>query len=364
MECRIRSRRRGRNDPHYGHRDRTNTALYSISGTASEDVSGESYTVAASAANVAITAAPLTIAAVLNNNPDYIAGLNDYLDYKITYANISNTTFQNVAIVATLTGAMFDFTAVQGDAAFNSRVNALTWYPANTPELTAVAPGGSGSVDFRVKTKSAFPVGSAAGKNFALGMHLAISSPTVPAGTAATGTSASADVTNKVGGVVAVNAVGYRYESGVKIVNTGPYPPVVNQPTTYTIHWLVTSYSTDVSNVILSANLESGTTCTGKIVSNISVVPTCNSATGAVTWNIPDVPAGTGVENAPYEAVFQVENMPAVNQLQQNITLLGKTSLTATDDFTGQSLHASANSVGTDIPEDKNATAASRVVTE
>jgi hypothetical protein len=215
-----------------------------------------------------------------------------------------------------------------------------------------------------VKTKSSFGVASTTDKNFSLGIHLTVSSLTVPAGTIASSTSASVDITNKVGGVVALAAAGYRYETGKTIANTGPYPPKVDRPTTYTIHWRITDYSTDVNDVNVSAYLQSGTTCTGKIMSTTSTVPVCDPATGAVTWTIPSVSAGTGVLGAPVEAVFQVENVPAANQVGQTVALLGKTSLTATDGFTGETLSASANSVNTDIPEDAAVRATDRRVTK
>ena len=341
-----------------------NTALYSISGSATESVSGGSYTVTAEAANVAITAPPLMIGAVLNDDPSYVAGLNDSLDYRIMYANTTDTTFQNVVVTATLEGGMFDLTSVQSNAAFNSRTNTLTWYVANTPALAAVTPGTSSSLDIKLKTESSFPITSATDKDFTLGLHLTINSPTVPAGTVATSTSASADVVNKVGGVVAVNTVGYRYETGQAIENSGPYPPQVNQQTTYTIHWLVTNYSTDVKNVNVSAYLQSGASCTGEVTSTIASVPVCDLGTGEVTWTIPSLSAGTGVIGAPAEAVFQVANVPAVTQLGQAVPLLGETSLTATDGFTGATLSASANSIDTSIPEDGAVTTNNRNVTQ
>ncbi len=340
------------------------TALYSLSGTASEAVGSSSYTIAAQAANIAITASPLAVSAVLNNQPNYIAQLGDNLDYTITYANTSNITFKNVVVTAALSGAMFDLKSVQSNAAFNSNTNTLTWYAANTPALASVAPGTTGTLDLRVNTKTAFPIATAADKNFALGLHLGINSLTVPAGTAATSTAASSNVSNKMGGVIAISAVGYRYEPTVAIKNSGPYPPKVNQPTTYTIHWNVKNYSTDASNVTVSAYLQSGTTCTGEIVSNVSVQPSCDPSTGEVTWTIPGVAAGTGIIGAPVEAVFQVENTPAVNQIGQTITLLGKTSVTATDNFTGATLSASADPVGTDLPNDPAVTAVNRDVTQ
>jgi uncharacterized repeat protein (TIGR01451 family) len=333
-----------------------NTALYSLSGTVTRTISGTAYAVAAGAANVAITAAPLMITAVANNDPNYIAKLDDYLDYTITYTNVSQTTFQNVAITAALQGEMFDPSSVQSPASFNSRTDTLTWYPANTPALISVAPGATGSVDLRVKTRSSFPIATPTDKDFSLGLHLTASSLTVPAGTVATSTSAAADVTNKMGGVTTISAVGYRYEPEAGIQNSGPYPPQVNQATTYTIHWIVTNYSTDVNGVTVSAYLQSGATCTGKMTSTIATQPACDPATGAVTWAIPSIAAGTGVLNAPIEAVFQVEDTPAVNQVGQTVTFLGKTSLTAADEFTGATISASADPVDTGVPQDKGVT--------
>ncbi len=336
-------------------------ALYSMSGTAAESVAGTSYTVAAAAAPLSITAAPLTVGATVNNDPNYIAKLNDFLDYKITYTNMSNTTFQNVAVTAMLTGVMFDPSTAQSDAAFDSRSNTFTWYTANTPALASVAPGTSGSLELRIKTKPSFPITSAKDKNFTLGIHLTINSATVPAGTVAASTTASMDIMNKVGGVAAIAAVGYRYEPNTAIKNSGPYPPKVNQETSYTIHWRVTDYATDISNTVVSAYLQSGTTCTGKMISS-APAPVCNPASGEITWTIPSIAAGTGVLGAPLEAIFQVKNIPAVNQVGQTVTLLGKTSLTTADTFTDKPLSASANSVGTDIPEDKAVVASNRNV--
>lgn len=340
------------------------TALYSLSGTVAENIGGLSYPVAAQAANIAITASPLTIGATLNNRPNYIAALGDDLDYTITYANTSNITLKNVMVTAVLNGVMFDLSSVQTNGAFNSNTDTVTWYAANTPELSSLAPGATGSLDLRVNTKPSFPVGSASGKNFTLGLRLGITSLTVPAGTAATSTSASALVTNDVGGVIDVAASSYRYEPNAAIKNSGPYPPKVNQPTTYTIHWDLTNYATDVSNVNVAAYLQSGTTCTGNITSNITTQPVCDPSTGEVTWAIPGIAAGTGVADAPVAAVFQVENTPAVNQIGQTITLLGKTSVTATDDFTGAALSASADPVGTDVPNDVAVTVGNRNVTQ
>jgi hypothetical protein len=66
------------------------------------------------------------------------------------------------------------------------------------------------------------------------------------------------------------------------------------------------------------------------------------------------VPAGTGIITQPIEAVFDVSNVPAVNQVGQDATLLGQSSLAATDAFTGQALQASADAITTALLGDPN----------
>jgi len=340
-----------------------NSALYSITGTISEAVSGTWYDVTSGGANLTLANLPLEISGVVNRNPNYVATLADDMEYVFTYTNTSNVTFRNVSITAALTGPMFDFSSAQTAASLDSRTGMFTWYGANTPELLGVAPGQSGTVTLQIKTKTSFPIKKASDKDYSLAVLATIQSATVPPGTSASSTVATSSIVTKVGGEVAIAAIGYRYEKG-KIQNTGPYPPKVNQPTTYTIHWKLTNYATDVSNISVLASLQSGTTCTGIVASTIATAPTCNPATGQVTWTIPSIAAGTGVVNAAPEAVFQVENTPAVNQVGQTITLLGQTALTATDNFTGGTLTATADPIRTDLPNDTGTTVSDRTVTE
>jgi hypothetical protein len=149
--------------------------------------------------------------------------------------------------------------------------------------------------------------------------------------------------------------------SGIK--NAGPYPPRVNQPTRYTVHWLITNYATDADNVTISAYLQSGTTCTGKSVVPASTTFTCDSSGGAISWQIPAVAATTGISGRPLEAVFQVSNTPAINQVGQTITLVSPATLTATDAFVSSTMQATVGSVTTDMPDDGSISANNRGVT-
>lgn len=328
-------------------------AIYSLAGNLTGEVMGDTYPLINQTANIAIGSSPLSLSILLNNSSSYVSSAGDTLNYVLTYTNNSSVTFQNVAIKATLVGAMFDFTTLNSNGAFNSVTNAVTWSGANTPQLLNLTPGETGSVSLQIKTKSSFPIRLLSDKDYTLNVNGQISSPTVPPGTSASSTVSVTSATNDVGGAITILAKGFWRDAASGMLNSGPYPPKVNQQTDYTIHWDITNYSTDANNVTVSAYLQSGTTCTGKITSTIaSSTPICNAANGLVTWTIPFVPATTGVIDPPAEAVFQVENTPAINQVGQPVTLLGATTLQATDAFTGETLSATAPPVTTDLPYD------------
>ncbi len=319
-------------------------AQYQMEGTVSLGASGEIYPVNIQPLTFVVTQPPLSLAITLNNSTTYISSAGDDLDYVLTYTNNSNISFSNVNISANLIGPMFNFSLLQTDGSFSSQSNTIAWSTANTPALASVAPGQSGSVTFSVKTKSTFPIKSPSDKNYVLKVIGTIQSSTVPPNTAGTSTVAGATLQNDVGGAIDLVATGY--------LKSGQYPPKVNQTTEYAIHWDITNYSTDAQNVTVSAYLQSGTTFAGAVSSTISSMPVYNAGTGQITWTIPKIAAGTGVITPPIETVFDVSNVPAVNQVGQDVTLLGPSSLAATDGFTGQALKASADPVTTALPKD------------
>ncbi len=328
-------------------------ATYQMIGNLTGEVMGETYALNEQTANLAISASPLSLTLTLNNTSDYVAQPGDALTYVLSYANNSNTTFQNMTLTAALVGEMFDFTTLQTNGAFNSLTDTVMWSAATTPQLLTLAPGQSGSVNIHVRTASSYPIRLLSDKDYALKVSAQISSPTVPPDTAGSSTVSAASIENKVGGNISVAADGYWRDANSGILNSGPYPPTVNQATQYTIHWVIVNYATDAQNVTVSAYLQSGTACTGVIQSNMTTAPSCNAATGFVSWTIPAIPATTGITGQPAEAIFQVANTPAVNQVGSAVTLLGPTALQAMDAFTSSTLTASAPAVTTDLPNDK-----------
>ncbi len=326
--------------------------LYTLTGTASAGFSGGSYPANVQTDPLTIAASPLSLSLTLNGAADHIASAGETLSYKIDYQNNSNVTFESASIRASLVGAMFDLKTLSSEGTFDSRSNIITWYGANTPALRAIAPGQSGSVSFTVQAKPSFPIRLLSDKNYTLKVGAQISSPTVPPDTAGNGTVFATNIENKIKGGMVFTAKAYSHDTASGISNSGPYPPKVNQPTQYTVHWAIVNSATDLNNVSVSGYLQSGTTFTGQVKSNVSTTPTYDPGTGLVTWNIPLIPATAGVISPPVEAVFQIENTPAVNQVGKTVLLMDVPTVTATDAFTGTALTGSGSKLTTDLPDD------------
>ena len=326
-------------------------AQYPVTGSVLTNISGQQYTINSQPVNFTLVAPPLALAVSVNNSSTYVSKAGDSLDYKLTYTNNSNVTLASVNITANLVGQMYDFASLQTNGSFNSKTNAITWFAANAPALASVAPGQSGSVTFSVKTKDAFPIKSLHDKNYTLDVSGTIQSPTVLPNTSGTSTISVVTAENKVAGAIALASKGYW--------QSGPYPPKVDQPTTYTIDWAVTDYSTDAQNITVSAYLQSGTAFVGTVSSSSTAsssvpAPVYDPGTGLVTWTIPFVAAGTGIVDAPVSTSFTVSNTPAVNQVGSDVPLLGAASLSATDAFTGGAFSLTTNPITTALPDDKS----------
>lgn len=337
----------------------------SLSGFKAEietDIQGQSYVLANQSANLGISSSPLSLEVRVNDNQEYLARPGDALNYSFIYRNNSNVPMENVNIRATLTGEMFDFATVRTNAAFNSLTNTFTWNAANTPALLTLPPGGEGRVEAYLQTKSSYPIRRLSDKNFSLKVQAEIESRTVPPGIIADRTISLARLETKVISKIEVDALAYYRDAAAGILNKGFFPPRVNQPTQYTVHWVVKNYASDATDTKVRAYLQSGTSFTGVVKSNTASVPVYNPASGEVVWDIGNIPATKGVIGAPLEAIFQIENTPAVNQLGQRVTLVGETRITAVDSFAGVELSDTDFSLTTDLTDDKTITQLDRVV--
>ncbi len=316
-------------------------SFFDVRGSLSAEIAGQKYLINEKAASLSIAPSPLIMNITLNDQTNYLASLGDNLRYKINYSNNSDVGLNDVVIKAKLIGSMLDLSSFQSNGFFDSNSATITWNAANTPALRVLSAGANGSVEFMLRVKDNYPIKRVSDKNFVLEVQGEISSPTIPYEVASDKTISLANLKTKVSGKVAIDT---------QLIK-GNLPLKVNTPTDFTIHWLITNYSTDISGVEVKTFFQSGVKWMVQVKNTMSnSTLTYNERTQEVIWLIDKIPATKGVVSSPAEVVFQVEVTPNITQANQTMPILSETNLKARDEFSGVNLTSQYRTLNTQEP--------------
>jgi len=306
------------------------------------ELEGKEYQLVEKTASFSIASSPLSLSIVPNNDPNYIASLGDTVSYRVGYRNNTDVNLQDAVIKVKVSGLMFDLASYQGNGFFDSANNVITWNTSQEPGLKSLAPNAEGAVSFSFKVKILYPIKKLSDKNFILKAQGEISSPTVPYYIASDKTVGLANTETKIGGRAEITAF-------AEYNKKGPYPPQINKPTRYLVHWIIKNYATDVKDVKINAVLRSGATWTNSVAANIDTdgLPIYNERTQEVSWSVSRIIANKGIVGKPIEATFEVEIAPSISQVGTPLPVLSDTQLTATDEFTNLQIKTGATSLQT-----------------
>jgi hypothetical protein len=153
-----------------------------------------------------------------------------------------------------------------------------------------------------------------------------------------------------------INVGAYTLYNSGPFTNSGPIPPKVEQPTTYTIMWSITNTSSDLDNVQVVSTLPSYVTWNSSSSPSSEDVK-YDSSSRQVTWNIGNVSAGTGFITTPKNMRFQVTLLPSASQIGTYPNLVRNTKITGRDKFTGTNFEQSimdANTILQDYTDTMN----------
>jgi len=114
--------------------------------------------------------------------------------------------------------------------------------------------------------------------------------------------------------------------------NSGPFPPKVDNETTYTITWTASDSFNNVNGTKVVAFLPPNVQWTG-YTSPDSENITYDNGSGQIIWNIGDMKSGTGINSSAKEVSFQVAITPSITQVGKEINLLNEATISGTDAF-------------------------------
>lgn len=342
--------------------------------------------------NITLQAPEISITQWVNNSGVYVADKNEMLDYEITFKNQSNNVF-NLGSVSSILEGPFDLNTITflGDHRGVVKNNEIIWGELDV--LKNFKPGDEGVVSFRVKVKDIFDIHGSNDKNFVLSVKTNINDKdnlSVPI--------ASSVVENPIKAWVHINTKGYFNDDG-RIKNTGSIPPRVGQDTEYTIHWNVKNLFNDVKNLQISTVVPPQVELTGKTIDFNGTVSdsflkifssrkittqddinktqdniedlTNEQVEGAdffdnpredglyyfqdtreLLWFFSNMKANDGILSPAKEIVFQIRLRPSEYNVGEVMEIMPEVSVSAWDEFTGQTILSRSRSLNTYLEED------------
>lgn len=268
----------------------------------------------------------------------------------ISYANTLPTSVTNATIEVMISGTAVDYESIRAQSGFYRSADHTVVFSRDTDSaLATLAPGASGIGTFTFSTLPSGAVTSAPTITFSI----SVSGTRVGQSNVPEQVSASVTRTAKVATVVALSAS--TLHSSGPLNTSGPIPPRVDIPTTYTIVWDVQNKGSAIAGGSASAILPSYVSYTGATAGTGSF--SYNTASHTVSWNVGDLAQGASAQGA-----FQVSLTPSTSQKGNAPELTKSVAFSGYDRFAGVTVTATANPVTTDTKGDPGYVATNAIV--
>jgi uncharacterized protein YwbE len=263
----------------------------------------------------------------------------------VTWINNLASQITNAQVQIALSGEALDMTSViAGTGFYRSSDNTILFNYQTNQSLASLQPGDTGQGNFSFTTKK----GSAltALRNPSISMKISIAGKRVSETNVPEVVTSTITRVIKIGTNLALSSRAVRTIGGIS--NTGPWPPVPNQETTYTVQYTLTNSVNSVAGATVVATLPPYVRYTAQVVPNDGTL-TYDDTNHTVTWNAGDLPAGT---QTPKTLSFQIALMPSLSQQGQVVPLLTDQKISGTDRFTGKVIQGTVNDITTQITAD------------
>jgi len=267
---------------------------------------------------IEITRPALRVSQQINGNADYVASAGDQLHYEIFFKNLGDAMVNNLTLVDTLDGNIFDLQSLKApEGSFTLGDNSIVWDWKKVVSLQFLSPQEENKVEFWVNLKNDFETPSLDGKmTVQNNVYL---------------NQVKEEFQTKVNSKLEVVQKGL-FQDEI-FGNSGPIPPRAGQTTTYTISWQAKNYYNEVKNVKVKTVLPQYVQLTGKIFPEDARL-TFDSQSREIVWEVGDLQVGSGVLNPAPNVSFQVAFSPSSSQIGQTPNIIGQTKITGDDTWT------------------------------
>ncbi len=275
---------------------------------------------------------------------DAILTTGQQLDGVLSWINTLTAPIQDAQLSIALTGSGFDPASVNvSNGVYRSGDRTIVFSKERIAALAQIGPSETGNGTFYLSTKKGDALTGLRNPTVTFTVSVAgrrINESNVPTTAASTITR-----TYKIGTDLSLVARAVRTTGAFK--NTGPWPPVADKESTYTIEWSLANTVNSVGTAKVTGQLPSNVRFTGQSSPSDGSV-TYNEVARTVTWNAGDVAAGTTAKKMS----FQVALTPRSGDRGTSPVLVTGQQVTGIDRFTEGKLTGSAPELTTLILSD------------
>jgi hypothetical protein len=251
-----------------------------------------------------------------------------------------------------LKGDLLDRSQIQAlDGFYDSLNDTLVWNKNTLDPFVRVPAGESGVLNFTIQTFAPRTDGTI--KNPQLEFDVSVRALEDSEGKVPKVVESLERTTVRIAGDVSLKPI-VLFRTG-PLVNTGTYPPKVNEEVTYTVELNVINTINEHSNGIVQMKLPPNVTFINQFVPNTEIVQ-YNEKTGEITWNVGNIPRNAGPARTIH---FQVKTIPSLSQVGTFFPLLKDVVFTATDTFTKTSSSQSVGVITSEVDISREADARS-----
>lgn len=248
----------------------------------------------------------------------------------VSWINTLTVPLRDARVEVALSGSALDASSVSAHGGFyRSSDRTIIFSKESDLSLGNLAAGATGNGSFNFKTRSAQDLRGA--RNQSITAVISVSGRRVGEGNVSEAVNAALTRTLKIETDLTATARGLR--STGPFQNTGAWPPVVDQESTYTVELSLANSLNTVADAAVSGVLPSYVRFVGAASPNESAI-TYNATTRTVTWKAGEIEAGVGHGTAPRTAHFQVALLPSVSQRGTSPILLSGIRTSGFDRFT------------------------------
>ncbi len=272
------------------------------------------------------------------SSSDFVTNPGRTINAILRYRNNLNVNLNDVEIGMTFSGnALSDDGILPGSGIYRTYNRTVTWTKVNNAKLSMLEPGEEGEITFSLSPIEINIGSSDMLKNLESTLTVNIKASRASENSVPENITSSVIRKIKVLPRVAIAGQVVRTVGGIE--NTGPIPPKVDEKTTYTVIWTLTTTSSSIGSAVVEAYLPAYVDWTGQFVPGKEDI-TYSPSDKKITWKVGRLPPYTGVSSFKKQIAFQIAVNPTLSHVGIAPNVLERVTFNGVDEFTGTNVMA------------------------